>query len=62
LAWDGNESNDEIFYTPTQSPVKEEFSSSGESSGQTHLEVNGYVHFVIVKQPLELENINHPSK
>jgi hypothetical protein len=56
LAWDGEESGDDVVYTPLKSPVKENSSyNSIVNSSQTHLEVHGYVHSKIVKQLFELD-------
>jgi hypothetical protein len=50
FAWEGEESGEEKIYTPPESPMKEDCSNSLNSIRKTHLEVNGYVHFEIIKQ------------
>ncbi len=52
---DGEENRDDVFYTPLESPVKEDSSCNiVVNSSQTHLELHGYVHSKIVKQLLEI--------
>jgi hypothetical protein len=51
LAWDGKENEDDIFFTPFQSLLKEDVNYEVVSkNSQCHLEVNGTIHFVIVEQ------------
>jgi hypothetical protein len=59
LAWEGKVgSEDEVFFTPPKTPIKEKINGSAMFSGQTHLEVNGVVHVYIVKQLTNLNIIN----
>lgn len=55
LAWDGEESEYDHFFTPPQSPLKEDNNCSVVLSTQPHLEVNGVVHSVIVEELINLE-------
>jgi hypothetical protein len=51
LAWGREESEDEIFFTPPESPLKEDTNGSVVlNNGQTHLEVNGVIHSYIANQ------------
>jgi hypothetical protein len=65
FAWDGEEGEDDVFYTPLESLVKEYSSCNlAVETSQTHLQVHGYVHLEIVKQLLEFEtfpSIKSPS-
>ncbi len=54
LAWDGEENEDDIFFTPLESPIKK-YANCNVESKQTHLEVHGCVHFYIISQFIELE-------
>jgi hypothetical protein len=55
LAWDGEESEDDHFFTPPQSSLKEDNDCNVVLSTQSHLEVNGLVHNVIMEKPTNLE-------
>jgi hypothetical protein len=56
FTWDGEEGEDDVFYTPLESPVNEDSSCSlAIKSNQIHLQVHGYVHSKIVKQLFEFE-------
>ncbi len=65
FAWDGKEGEDAVFYTPLESPVKEDSSCNLVlETSQIHLQVHGYVHLEIVKQLLEFDifpSIKSPS-
>jgi hypothetical protein len=50
LKWDGEESEDDHFFTPPQSPLKENNDCCVMLSTQPHLEVNGFVHSIIVEE------------
>jgi hypothetical protein len=53
LVWEGEDpSEDDIFFTPLESPIKVHSSGSGSvvSSNQTHLMYNGTKHVAIVEQ------------
>jgi hypothetical protein len=52
LAWGDNDgdSEDEMFYTPLGSPKKECTSFTMMPCPKTHLQVDTYLHFAIVKQ------------
>jgi len=55
LAWDGNESENDHFFTPPQSPLKKDNDYNVVLSIQSHLEVNGASHNVIMEEPTNLE-------
>jgi hypothetical protein len=55
LAWDGKESEDDHFFTPPQSPLKKDNDYNVMLSTQSHLEVNGASHNVIMEEPTNLE-------
>ncbi len=55
LKWDGEESEDDHFFTPPQSPLKEDNDCSVVLSTHPHLEVNGVVHSIIVDELTNLE-------
>ncbi len=55
LAWDGKESEDDHFFTTTQSPLKEDNNCIVMLSNQPHLEVNGDVHSDIVEELINLK-------
>ncbi len=54
LAWDGEENEDDIFFTSLESPIKK-YANCNVESKQTHLEVHGCVHFYIISQFIELQ-------
>jgi hypothetical protein len=55
LAWGKEESEDEIFFTPLESSLKEDTNGSVvPNNGQIHLEVNGVIHSHIVNQLTKL--------
>jgi len=54
FTWDGEKGEDDVLYTPLESPVNEDSSCSlAIKSNHTHLQVHGYVHSKIVKQLFE---------
>ncbi len=50
LAWDGVESEEDVFFTPPKSPTKDDASLNVLVDSKCHLEIHGYVHAEIVKQ------------
>lgn len=62
MAWEREVQNeDDIFYTPLESSIKEDFIGSGSvmSNKGTHLEVNSAQHAYIVKQLTDHFNLFH---
>jgi hypothetical protein len=56
FAWDGEDFEDDIFYTPLKSLVKENRNCNLTiETSQTHLQVHGYVHSKIIKQLCKFE-------
>jgi hypothetical protein len=49
LAWDGLESEEDIFFTPPENLTKYDISLSVVVDSKCHLEVHGYVHVDVVK-------------
>jgi hypothetical protein len=57
LAWDGVESEEDIFFTPPKSPTKDDASLSVMVDRTCHLKVYGYVHAEIVKQLIDHQDL-----
>jgi len=57
-AWDGEESEDDHFFTPPQSPLKEDNDYNVVLSTQFHLEVNVVSHNVIMEEPTNLKSFH----
>jgi hypothetical protein len=44
---------EEVFFTPPESPIKDDASLNVVSNSRFHLEVNGDIHFYVVKQLID---------
>jgi hypothetical protein len=53
-----NKTKYDVFFTPLESPTKEDISGNVMSNSKTHLEVNGAMHACIVKQLTCLNIVN----
>ncbi len=59
LAWEDEvPSEDDVFFMPLETPIKEDINGIVMSNSKTHLEVNGVVHACIVKQLIGLNIVN----
>jgi hypothetical protein len=60
LVWEGkvDSNEDDVYFTPLESPQKEDPNYNVISNTQVHLEVNGAMHAYIVKQLTNLEIIH----
>jgi hypothetical protein len=60
LAWEGevDSNEDDVFFTPPESPQRKDPRYNVISNTQAHLEVNGAMHAYIVKQLTNLEIVH----